>query len=218
MPTAPRCGKHLDVVAIHLVLERCRSHLVQAFKLERHPAAIGKDEAVEADSEAGLIAVGYGLSRTDGAGSPGDQDALAVAGVEGHGNLGQGGAGEVSRELGNQRAFRGTIPRRCVQSPPDRQGWSPWRDSPENALATGFGAAGGPAAAGGSMGCLDRSAEVTPGLASCIMFSAARCKFRICSGVGIGSGNGRSSELGSCGDLGRSPLARCRPGGMHDGL
>ena len=71
-------GEHLDVVSIHLVLERCRSHLVQAFKLQGHPAAIGKDEAVKPDSQAGLIAVGYGLGRTDGAGSPGDQDALAV--------------------------------------------------------------------------------------------------------------------------------------------
>ena len=101
-----RCGEHLDVMAVHLVLERCRSHLVQAFKLQGHPAAIGKDEAVKPDSQAALIAVGDALGRTDGAGSPGDQNALSVAGVERHGYLGQGGAREVSRELGDQRGFQ----------------------------------------------------------------------------------------------------------------
>ena len=37
-------------------------------------------------------------------------------------------------------------------------------------------------------------------------------------GVGIGSGNGRSSVLGSCGNLGRLALARLRTDGVNDGL
>ena len=50
------------------------------------------------------------------------------------------------------------------------------------------------------------------------MFSAARCRLRICSALGSGVRNRRSSVLGSCRNLARGSLAGLGSNGMHDRL
>ena len=115
----PNSGKHGKVVAVHLIFQGCLAKLIEAPKLERNPASVGEDQAVETNSEPRLILVCHGLSRADNSRASRDQDALPIRRVEGNGNHGQHRAGEVAGKLCCQhrfqkRAFVNPLPTRRV--------------------------------------------------------------------------------------------------------
>ena len=74
---------------VHLILQRALANLVEAVKLKGYRSAVRPDDAVERDGEAFLIGSRDGLNSADHAGAPGDQDPLAVRGIERDGDVGE---------------------------------------------------------------------------------------------------------------------------------
>ena len=88
------------VVAVDLVDESGLAGLVEAKEAQGEVAAVEEDKPVEAHGEARLVGSADGLRGADDAGAAGDEDALAVGGVEGDRDGGEDRAGETLRTVG----------------------------------------------------------------------------------------------------------------------